>query len=372
MFETEENFSILDEFYDYEVIGPADIKTRSITEREYQAINFSYKSKSKSIFTMQGFILILLSSIAIFCIWSSVNSIIKGEPDAFMHLFIACALSLFAIALSSIIYVERLKQVISKDEQIAPGEIVYTDIKRDYRNTVMGAYHTIALHGNKQIIKIFDRHVIKKGKTVLVIVKHNIPPYMIRIPKEAVDYDLITNKCEYNEPFSDIEEYSYTIGNLETIAYPISSEENEKIVLKECLLSPFKHGVISMIWMFFTIITIVMLTFLIKSFFSNESEIFFPLLIGFLCEIFIECMLCKIVFKKKVSYQDSGILECVIIKKIEDDNIDKKYISVAIPERKQFVNLTATHFDYKRLSLNERVTLVVNKSTSEIRYVIRK
>ncbi|MBP0960247.1 MAG: hypothetical protein J5992_08995, partial [Oscillospiraceae bacterium] len=92
MFETEENFSILDEFYDYEVIGPADIKTRSITEREYQAINFSYKSKSKSIFTMQGFILILLSSIAIFCIWSSVNSIIKGEPDAFMHLFIACTL----------------------------------------------------------------------------------------------------------------------------------------------------------------------------------------------------------------------------------------------------------------------------------------
>ena len=72
------------------------------------------------------------------------------------------------------------------------------------------------------------------------------------------------------------------------------------------------------------------------------------------------------------SFQDSGILECVIIKKFEDDNIDKKYISVAIPERKQFVNLTATHFDYKRLSLNERVTLVVNKSTSEIRYVIRK
>ena len=53
-------------------------------------------------------------------------------------------------------------------------------------------------------------------------------------------------------------------------------------------------------------------------------------------------------------------------------HMDKKYISVAIPERKQFVNLIATYSDYKHLSLNERITLVVNKSTDEIIYVIRK
>lgn len=373
MLESQEDFSIPDEYYNYEIVGPADIKTRPLTEREYQAIKFSYKSKAKSIFTIQGFILILLSSIAALSIWFSVNSIIKGEPDAFMHLFIACALSLFAIALSSIIYVERLKQVISKDEQIAPGEIVHTDIKRDYRNTVMGAYHTIALHGNKQIIRIFDRHVIKNGKTVLVVVKHSIPPYMIRVPNDVVDYNLTTNKREYNKSFSDLTEYDdYTMGDLETIAYPVSSEESEKIVLKERLISPFKHGTLSIIWMFFTIITIVMIAFLIKSFISNESEVFFSLLMGFLCEVFIELMLCKLVFKKKVSFQDYGMIECVVIKKIEDDNMDKKYISVAIPERKQFVNLIATYSDYKHLSLNERITLVVNKSTDEIIYVIRK
>ncbi len=52
--------------------------------------------------------------------------------------------------------------------------------------------------------------------------------------------------------------------------------------------------------------------------------------------------------------------------------MDKKYISVAIPERKQFVNLIATDSDYKHLLPNERITLVVNKSTDEIIYVIQK
>ncbi len=58
-----------------------------------------------------------------------------------------------------------------------------------------------------------------------------------------------------------------------------------------------------------------MIAFLIKSFISNESEVFFPLLMGFLCEVFIELMLCKLVFKKKVSFQDYGMIECVVIKK---------------------------------------------------------
>ncbi|MBE6861539.1 MAG: hypothetical protein E7497_01375 [Ruminococcus sp.] len=278
------------------------------------------------------------------------------------------------IAISLSAYSERRKQVITEDQQIAPGEVVHTQpVKRAPNNVPFCARHTIALHGSKQIVTIYDRQ-IKKGKTVLVVI--NPPPaspYMICVPKNAVDYDLSTSRYEHKEPYTDPAEYAdYSIAELEDVVDYISPEENKKIIHKERLLGPFKYGVLSAIWMLFTVAAIVMVVFLIKSYIARQAEVFFPLMIGFLCEIIIEWILCKAVIKKKTSYLDSGILECVVSKKFEDEHINVKCIRVVIPERKQFVNLNVTVFDYKHLSLNERVTLVVKKSTGEVRWIIRK
>ncbi len=73
----------------------------------------------------------------------------------------------FAIAMTGTVYSERSKQVITKDQQISPGEIVHIVLKRGIRKVVLGAYHTIAFHGGKQIITIYSPRVIKKGKTFL-------------------------------------------------------------------------------------------------------------------------------------------------------------------------------------------------------------
>ena len=114
----------------------------------------------------------------------------------------------------------------------------------------------------------------------------------------------------------------------------------------------------------------VILTDFLQTFFHRLFQAIISMM-GFLCELFIEWLLCKAVFKKNDSTFEYGILECVIAKKYEDEHIDEKYIRAMIPERKQFVNLKVTTFDYKRLSLNKRVKFIVNKSTDEVIRIIR-
>ncbi len=373
-FTKQETFDPYDRFPDYEEIRAEQIKTRTITEREYQAVHFSYKSKLNSIFTISGLLLILFSLVAVWSITLGICDIVKGEPDAWLYLFICGAVNFFAIAMTGTVYSERRKQVITKDQQISPGEIVHIVLKRGIRKVVLGAYHTIALHGGKQMITIYSPRVIKKGNTVLVVTNCNTTsPYMICVPNHAVDYRFITSNIEYPELFADPSEYiDYTMADLEDVTDPMTPWENAKINLKERLLGPFKYGAISAIWVFFTIVTIIMIVILIKSFLDRNAEVFFPLLMGFICELIIERVICKGVIKKKVSTPDSGILECVVAEKNSFGQNNTKYVRVVIPERKQFVKLNVTPLDYQRLSLNQRVTLVVKKSTCEVRWIIRK
>ncbi|MBR6761859.1 MAG: hypothetical protein IKM30_07495 [Oscillospiraceae bacterium] len=374
LFKKKDTFNVLDMFSDYEMIHIHQIKTRAITESEYKAVNFSYKSKFNSIFTLSGMVFVLFCIFAVCTFLYYINHILKGEPIDWMELFIWCAVNFYTIGISLAIYIERRNQVIAANQQVSPGEVVATVLKRGTKNITLGAYHTIALHGSKQIVSIYSTRVIKEGKTVLVVVNHNTKsPYMICVPKKAVDYSSITSKYEHNELLGDSSEYTdYAMADLKDVVDSITPAENAKINLKERLLGPFKYGGISAIWVFFTIVTILMAFFLIKSFTERNSEVFFPLLMGFLCELIIEHVICKGVIKKKVSPLDSGILECIVAQKTTHKHDNTKYVHAIIPERKQFVNLSVTPYDYKRLSWNERVTLVVKISTSEVRWVIRK
>lgn len=145
---------------------------------------------------------------------------------------------------------------------------------------------------------------------------------MICVPNHSADYRFITSNIEYPELFADPSEYiDYTMDDLEDAADPMTPWENAKINLKERLFGPFKYGAISAIWVFFTIVTIIMIVILIKSFLERNAEVFFPLLMGFICVLIIERVICKGVIKKKVSTPDSGILECVVAEKIHAGKI---------------------------------------------------
>ena len=368
LFTKQEDFDIYEKFPDYEETSPCKIKTRTITEEEYKAVPFFYKSKLKTIFSIPGLLLILFSIIAVWSITLCICDVVKGKPDAWLYLFICCMINLFAIAMTLAAYSDKRKQVITKDQKIAPGEVVHIEnISRKY-------YTTIALHGSKEIIHLFFHKELKKGKTVLVVIKPPPElPYVICVPRKVVDYDLSMSQNDITESLVDSSEsIDYTAADLESVAYDITPEEYKRIIRWERLLRPFKYGILSAVWLFFTIVTIVLAVIIIKSFLKVEAEVFFPLVMGFLCELFIEWLLCKAVFKKNDSTFEYGILECVIAKKYEDEHIDEKYIRAMIPERKQFVNLKVTTFDYKRLSLNERVKFIVNKSTDEVIRIIRE
>ena len=373
-FSKNEDFDIYENFPDYEKTSPYNIKTRTITDSEYLSIPFYYKSKLKTLLTVPGMVLILLSIIAIWSITLSICDVVKGEPKAVMYLFICCMVNLFLIAITLNAYSERVKQVITKDQKVAPGEVVHILSKRSTRNVTLGAYHTIALHGSKQVVTIFARRVKRAGENVLVVV--NPPPespFLIIVPKNSLDYDLSLSQNNIKEQYFDLSEFTdYTGADLESVADHISYKEYKKIIGLKRLQAPFKYGALSTIWMFFTIVTIVLAVTIINGFFKMDAEVFFPLVIGFLCELIIEHFLCKIVFKKNNSSFKYGVLDCVIAKKIEDEHINEKNIRAVIPERKQFVNLKITPYDYKRLSLNERVKFIVNISVGEVVSIIRE
>ena len=141
-FSKNEDFDIYENFPDYEKTSPYNIKTRTITDSEYLSIPFYYKSKLKTIFSIPGLLLILFSIIAVWSITLCICDVVKGKPDAWLYLFICCMINLFAIAMTLAAYSDKRKQVITKDQKIAPGEVVHIEnISRKY-------YTTIALHGN--------------------------------------------------------------------------------------------------------------------------------------------------------------------------------------------------------------------------------
>ena len=64
-FSKNEDFDIYENFPDYEKTSPYNIKTRTITDSEYLSIPFYYKSKLKTLLTVPGMVLILLSIIGV-------------------------------------------------------------------------------------------------------------------------------------------------------------------------------------------------------------------------------------------------------------------------------------------------------------------
>lgn len=379
-FSLNEKYRELDQFTDYEKISLFEMKTRTITEQEYKSVPFIFKSKLQSLFTPSGILLVIFSILALCNLIYSVYLIITGQPDGWMTLFITSALSLFSISLTLLCYRDRLKQVITKNEQVTAGEVAEMIEDKGSKGTVLGAYHIVALHGSRKIVFVYNKKPFKKGRTVLVVIKSGTKPYLIPVPKEATDYDMNPGESDYRNEGAVPTEYddcdrtvptefdNYERTDVRSVIRSITPEEYGEIPEKNRGVHPFKHGYVSVLWVIFTVAAIVMVVFLIKYFRERNAEMFFPLLVGFLCEMIIDLILCAIVFKKDVSQKDSCFLDCVIIKKYIVNG--EHYIKAAIPETKQFIDhMKISGYQYENLSQNSHVSLCISRTTYEITHI---
>lgn len=374
LFRNKEKESIYENFSDYTPIDTQAMHLRRITDEEYAAVPAKNKSKTAIVCTPAGALIALLAIVAV---WGEIDTLINfvnNKPRSGVELFIASTLFGTFTLFTVIFTLMKFDRVVTRDTLVNVGQVTRVDVHRGYKGGVYHAYHYIALHGSRQMVRVDDtKEINTSGSTVLIIRSPSCKYYLKQIPNTAVNYSL--NEGDHSEEIASISggsEPDYTDFNKVDIfnadLRKTDPAEFENIPEKYRRARPFGQGVISVIWVMFTAGALLMIYFLIRSYRAHDMMVFAPLMAGFVCELIITLIITSAIFKSPMPAVSAFYTDCIIVSKYTYTG--KCMVSILIPDSKQFVESVSVNSSvFKDIPLNVPVRIYFNALLREIEYV---
>jgi len=341
----------------YEYIDISAIVYRKITPNEYNSLPSSSTSVSGKILSGAGLAVLI-------CVFLAISSIIylltDKKADA-MAAIIFIPLDFAIVSFSILNLYAKLKQLITPETMVVPGEITDKEVHRGYRTGTSYTY-TIALHGAK---KLTTCTVIGKNYSIgtnVLIVKYTNQPFIVTVPEYAIDYSDAENNNVQNELSEISQSKTYDYSNYQKVSfnemtrYRMTQEEYISLPKKMRSCSPASRGLASITWFISLIIGAASAAYISHIRKSEQTDSLVVPLFLLILSAGIVLFLFGMVFGRPLKINSSSYTNGVIIEK--SINSGKCYMTVIFPESRQYIqNIQAPKEYYSKIMINESAKL---------------
>ena len=319
---------------------PAEVlRLRTITQTEYDAVPFRYKTTLGLLLCRSGIMLLLAVLFTIATIIGTIVGAMRGE-NVWIAIFVYGAIDLFFISIPLVGVQERLTMRITPDTLVTAGEVKACERVRSRRGTVLRGIHTVEIPADDVSVTVTQLVPINSGTTVLVAKSTRTAMFLVPIAREAADFGLhpeserVTAHHLDQSGALDLEGYRKTTMPADVL-HAVEPELYQTIPAAYRGRRPFGHGWVSGFWVGWTLLTLVMLVLLVRYAMEHRAEVFFPLMMGFLCVGAVELIVSPTVLRVPLPQMKSVYVACVPIGKKQVNG--HCYVHAAFPEKKALV-----------------------------------
>lgn len=339
-------------YHSYERTDISAIVYRRIMPTEYNSLPSSSTSVSGKILSGAGLAVLICVLIAI----GSIIYLMTDEKADAMAAIIYLPLDLAIISFSIFNLYIKLKQLITPESMVVPGEIVDKEVHRGYRTGTSYTY-TIALHGAKQLTTYKAVNKNYSIGTHLLIVKYTNQPFIIPVPEYAIDYSSSENNSTQNElseisranvcDYTDYQKVSFN----EMPRYRMTQEEYISLPKKMRSCSPASRGLASATWFISLIIGAASSAYISHIRKSEQTDSLVVPLFLLILSAGMVLFLFGMVFGRPLKLNSTTYADGIIIEK--SINSGKCYMTVVFPQSRQYVqNIQAPKEYYNKIIAN--------------------
>lgn len=372
MKKTNENFDP-DIYSGYSHTETEMLRLRRITREEYEAIPLKYRSRAMMLLSLTGLFFAICAVLTLCGLIVSVIDIIYDEKNAVAGLMVSVFVGGSFTAFAGFALSQKLDRLVSPDSLAAAGTVISAEDTSSNRYDPSRYKYRIALPSNQTVVTVRERHFIDKGATVLIIKSPAMQYHLVEIPASAAD--LTSTAKDYSaeilggrySPCYDLSEFD-KIELAYAEKHMLSDSEYESIPKAFRSVNPFRRGWVTVFWLAFTLLTLILLAFLIKSGRAHDSLVFFPLMAGFICDMIIELFLTNIALKNPLPRSSTYCIDCIATSKASLTG--QGMISAVIPEKKQYISqINIDSACFRSLPTDVPIRLYFSGFLSEAKYV---
>jgi len=360
IFGKKEKTSNLDLFSSYTITDKNRLFYRKITQGEYSALSNKYTSLSKKLISPSGLGILLCT---VFILGSVYYIFTEKDIALYMRLLIFVPLDLFVGVFAYMAVGMELRERITTESMVIPGEVVKTDVVRSGKgNTTAYIIHTVAIHGTKQLVSIKYRKLYYTGQTVLIVRKAT-DAFLVPISADAAEHDKVGSVAEelkaVNAEIPDHQDYR-KIEFYQLSKYTASDEEY--MALPEDMRScrPLRRGLTSITWLISLIITLIC----IAGIYNSKQEGNIEKAIVIFGVMFVSGIMLLITwgaaFRKPLAKGFTTYADGIIIDK--NDEAGRCFFTMIFPDSQQYIQSLETERKYyDEFGANEKVRVYFNE-----------